>query len=86
LSENNLLIPLLFEACARIMACFDDTKMALEVLSDPEAPSDLQLVVYIQTHLPPNDAIAKLDQFDDEWWLEASQRADGKLCIHIEYP
>jgi hypothetical protein len=57
----------------------------LEVVTDPEAIDDRQLVAFIRTDLDPMGALASLDQFDRSWWLEASHRSRGKMCIHLEF-
>lgn len=44
-------------------------KFGLEVVQDPEAQHD-QLFVYINTSLPVNEALIRLDQFDSDWFLD----------------
>ena len=80
------LIPLLVEACGKIETYFPpDPSVVLEVVTDPEALDDRQLVAFIQTDRHPEDALARLDRLDTEWWLDASRKSENKLCIHIEY-
>jgi len=85
LQAHPFLVPLLFEAYAQIAKHFGPyPPMFLEVIADPEAIDDRQLVAFIQTDLDPAEALASLDRFDKSWWLEASHRSRGKLCIHLE--
>ncbi|MCI0692184.1 hypothetical protein L0337_09300 [candidate division KSB1 bacterium] len=60
-------------------------EVVLEVVADPEADDDRELFTFIRTSLPPQEALEKLDQLDENWWLDAGDQADGKLCIHLEF-
>jgi len=83
---NNLhLLPLLMEAYHRIRNFFPSEILFLEVVTDPDEIGEKQLVIYICTDLSPRDAIDKLDQLDDNWWLNASDASDSKLLIQVEY-
>ena len=64
------LVPLLLEAHDRIGAYFGPRQeVVLEVVTDPEAVADRQLVAFIQTELHPVEALDRLDQLDEDWWL-----------------
>jgi hypothetical protein len=78
------LVPLLLEAYDKIVQHFGPSPVFLEVVTDPEAMDDRQLVAFIRTDLDPIEALASLDRFDKSWWLEVSHRSRGKLCIHLE--
>jgi len=78
------LVPLLLEAYDKIVQHFGPSPVFLEVVTDPEAIGDRQLVAFIRTDLDPIEALASLDRFDKNWWLEVSHRSRGKLCIHLE--
>ena len=82
---NPYLLPLLMEAYHRIRNCFPSEILFLEVVTDPDEIGDKQLVIYICTDLSPRDAIDKLDQLDDNWWLNASDASDSKLLIQVVY-
>lgn len=58
--------------------------LILEVTADLETTASHALFVFIQTPLALTEALRRLDRFDDEWWLKASERAEGKLCIDVE--
>jgi hypothetical protein len=78
------LVPLLLEAYDKIAQHFGPSPVFLEVVTDPEAIGDRQLVAFIRTDLDPIEALASLNRFDKSWWLEASQSSRGKLCIYLE--
>jgi HEPN domain-containing protein len=80
------LLPLIIEAYSKIQTYFEsDPSLVLEVVTGQDTPGDCQLVVFIQTNRQPEDALARLDRLNAEWWREASHRSQNKLCIHIEY-
>jgi len=78
------LVPLLLEAYDTIADYFPGSPVFLDFVADPEATEDDQLVAFIATDFSPDEALDRLDQFDDGWWLAALERAEGKLCIHVE--
>jgi len=57
--------------------------MILEVVDDPEAPQ--QLMAYIPTKLAPEQAVAKINEFDSAWWLSQLGDAQGKLMFDVEF-
>lgn len=86
LDEHPFLLELLTEARERIREHFgQDSTVSLEVLADPEAQENRELVAYVQTRLAPNDAWECLRCLDQSWWLGACSRARGLLTIHVEY-
>jgi hypothetical protein len=86
LDSNDFLVPLLKEAHHKIKSQFGyDTEIALEVFTDPESDDDQKLFALIFTALSANDAIGHLEKLDQEWWLDASTRAKGRLNIDVKY-
>jgi len=86
LKANPFLVPLLLEAHGQIENYFGPhPTVALEVITDPEAMDDRELFAFICTSLPPDEALVRLDRLDEEWWLDAMDRAEGKFCIHVEF-
>jgi hypothetical protein len=86
LESHSFLILLLREAHHKIKSLFGyDTVIALEVFTDPESDDDSKLFGLIFTALPVNEALAHLDKLDQEWWLDASARAQGSLNFDVEY-
>ena len=60
-----------------------NAKHILEVVSDPEN-NHQTLFVFIHTSLSINKALAKLDKFDDEWFLDHFDQVDGDLNFNLE--
>jgi hypothetical protein len=86
IEDHPLLVPLLEEAYINIVRYFGPyPHVFLEVISDPEATNDRQLFAFIGTHLSPDQALNSLERFDEEWWLDVLDQAQGKLCIDIEF-
>jgi hypothetical protein len=76
---------LLLEAHDKITEYFGlEPDVILEVVTDLEAIDDRELFAFIRTTLPPDEVLSTLDRFDKEWWLDEADRAEGKLCIHVE--
>lgn len=85
LGDNVYLIPQVVEAHEKIIEYFPTADLVLEVVADPEAPDEKELVIFIHTNLTPDEALDRLEMFDRNWWLDASLDTGGKLCIHVEY-
>lgn len=85
LEQYPFLVPLLLEAFFKISRFFPSFAGFLEVHTDPEDRSDVQLVLSIMTSLPLEDAQACIDRFDEHWWLDSSGHAQGKLCIMLGF-
>ncbi len=85
------LASLMMAVRTKIQEYFGSVDIALEVCRDPDAPGAEQLFVLIRIppdHQGPDGVEAALDRlrrFDDEWWLEASPEAQGRLSIHLEF-
>lgn len=83
--SHSFLIPVLEEVRQRVSDFFPlPFNLVLEITTDPEAVDSRVLFVFIQTTLALAEAMRRLDRFDEEWWLEASEPAEGKLCIDVE--
>jgi len=85
LRENPFLSGLTLEARIQIRKHFPDSELILETISDPEGLDPDKLFLYIGTKESPRDARPRLKALDREWWLAALERAQGKLCIGLEY-
>ncbi|MSQ12613.1 MAG: hypothetical protein EXR47_00405 [Dehalococcoidia bacterium] len=60
------------------------TAARLEVVHDPDEPV-VQLVAWVQTDLPPDEGVKRLDRLDWEWWLEQARAVKGKLLVSLEH-
>ncbi len=85
LREYAFLIPLLSEAVSVIEHCFGrDAQVTLEVVADPE-DGDRQLFGLFQIQSSAERAMAQLDRFDSEWWLQASLRSQHRMNFCLEF-
>ena len=86
LEDHAFLVSLLLDARREINVCFPEYPVVfLEVIIDPEIPEDIQLVASIRTSLSPDEALDRLDSLDKGWWLGSMDKAQGELCIHVEF-
>lgn len=83
LKENDFLTILLTEIHTEILKYFSEPKLYLEVVGDPESAENSQLLLSVASCLEPDVAIAKLYEFDKNWWLNNILRAKDKLCIDV---
>jgi hypothetical protein len=82
------IVPVLLETYGEIKKHFtEDSQIALEVVANPEASDDTQLIASIKVKdtLSLEDVLEKLDAFDSEWWLSSMDKAQGRLCITVEF-
>jgi hypothetical protein len=63
-----------------------DVKVSVTVTSNPEIAEGEFLVSSIQTSLSAMDAHARLDTFDETWWLDNVSRAEGQVIFTIAFP
>ncbi len=86
LEKFPFLAPLLVEAYSKFGNYFGPhPRVFLEIVTDPEAPDDHELFALIYTNLAPDEALDRLDRFDREWWLDASHKAQGRICVDVEF-
>lgn len=84
--NNSFLLQPLHEAYNQIRNYFGESVQAvLEVVADPEFFEDHELVIFIRTDLSPDDALKKLEQIDNEWWLGVPANVRKNLCIDVEF-
>jgi hypothetical protein len=80
------LTEVLLEAHAHLQECFGpDPQVALEVVSDPEAEGPDELFAYILTSLPADEALARLDRLDEEWFLDQLDRVGTFFNFNLEF-
>ncbi|MCI0488466.1 MAG: hypothetical protein L0229_17905 [Blastocatellia bacterium] len=85
INESPFLIPILLKASGKLASYFPLSQLILEVAPDPDEEGESELVLYITTELPPQEAHARLKQFDYDWWLGVVKTARGRLCITLEF-
>jgi hypothetical protein len=80
------LVEALLEAYVYLQEYFGpEPQMVLEVVSDPEVEGWDELFAYILTALPVDEALARLDRFDQEWFLDQFDWTDGLLNFDVEF-
>lgn len=85
ISRHSVIAELLIEAYGPLHQHFGvNPSIVLRIESDPERYGCDELFAYIQTPLPPDQAIAALDRFDFDWFLDHAMRADGRFNFNIE--
>ncbi|RLI75446.1 hypothetical protein DRP05_14820 [Archaeoglobales archaeon] len=70
------------EAYDEIRKYFPNEELILDVLTDPESDDQI-MVLYINTKLKPQEALKKLKELDENWWLGKASR-NNNLCIHLQ--
>jgi hypothetical protein len=85
IQEHQELVALLNESYKEIRKYFPSEELKLELVSDREIAEDQQLFVYICTSLSVTDSLKKLDEFDEKWWLERIDRANGLLNFNLRF-
>ena len=86
LTQHPAVEHLLRDATAPLQHTFGkDVTVSLTVINNPDiAPQEL-LVSSIQTTLSAKQAKARLDKFDETWWLDNAQRAAGQLIFTLAF-
>lgn len=86
LEDNSFLFPTLKEAYRQIRNNFGKSvQLILEVITDPEVAGEQEVVIFVHINISPDEAFKKLEQLDEEWWLDAPANARGKVCIDVEF-
>lgn len=60
-------------------------RVELRVIPDAEAADSRDLFAVIETALPREAARATLRRLDEDWWLDALDRAGCGLTLDVEY-
>ena len=79
------LTPLLLEAYPVLVQHFPQGELSLRVTHDPEGWDWSELVASINPGCEPTEAVTRLEQFDQAWWLGQLDRAQGLLVITVDY-
>lgn len=82
---NNTLRKMLFTIYSKIRKEFPSEKITLEVFSDSPRSSEKDMVVSVETSLPVDEAIEKLDKVEDVSWNKGSSDPYVNICVKLEY-
>ncbi len=80
------LLQFLLDSYKRLRKYFGfEAKFELEVVTDPEVEYQTRfLFVYIRTSLDVDDALARLEQFDDEWYLDRFDKFGALVNFNLD--
>ena len=85
LEENSFLVSILFEAHVYVDIFFPYSQRILNVVSDPEIPENIQLIISISAKLNADEAFSRLKELDQYWWLNATRQTKGLVNITVEF-
>ncbi len=85
LEEKQFLLSLLEDTYINISHYFPVSDLFLDVVIDPEIANERQLVIFIAIKDNAEEASEALDKFDEEWRMDNMNRAQGSLCITLEF-
>jgi hypothetical protein len=85
IEKNSFLVPLLLEAPGKIKKFFPNSPLFLKLVADPEEINQVELVIFIGTNHNSDEAFNKLDQLEEDWWLDTLIQARCKLSIMTKY-
>ena len=63
----------------------DNVQVALEVIDDPEVEDWRTLFGYILTSLPVDEALSRLNRFDEGWLAHQSDQVQAQLAFNLEF-
>lgn len=84
LAKYPFLISTLLSVPDNIRTYISDSQLSLELVADPEITDYLQLFILIYTQLDLDEAIDKLDKFEDDWWLQIPYEVRKLVAIDVE--
>lgn len=77
---------LLLEARTHLQKHFGlDPRVVLELVPDPYSDRADKLFAHICTSLPPQEALARLDRLDDEWFLDRLSQVSPHFNFNLEF-
>lgn len=83
LLHNQRLIPVLQRAVDDLLCYFPDSQVSLD-LANLQDTSHQTILLKLETDLRTNEALKKLDLFDEGWWKAASYLVRNQVCIDIK--
>lgn len=84
--ENNAeIVPMVFEAYQQIKVYFPNEEIRLEVTSDVEDNGCESLFAHILTTLSVEEAHQKLDDLDEEWYLDQSVEVQNLFNFDLRF-
>jgi len=77
---NDNLIPIFYDIHKNIQKYFPNSPLSMRAIQN-------DLIISVGTTFNPEEAIDRLDRFDDGWWLDKSFALDTntRISIRVEY-
>ncbi|MEA5553032.1 hypothetical protein VB713_18975 [Anabaena cylindrica UHCC 0172] len=86
LQKHSNLIDVILEAHPQIRKYFPTEKLRLQLYVDPESPQWEKLVLSIcASPESVDESLNQLNEFDENWWIDASLGVAVNLCIHLDF-
>ncbi|QKQ73932.1 hypothetical protein [Nostoc sp. TCL240-02] len=86
LRKHQSLVDILLKAHQEVRKYFPSEKLRLKLSVDPESPQWEKLLLSIYSSPEyVDEALNKLDEFDQKWWIEASLGVAVNLYINLEF-
>jgi len=86
LAENPDVKKVLPEAIAAIKSIFGNVDFCLQIMDDPDSGSgDVHLLVEILMKLEVDDALNKLEEFDQQWLFKQNNYPSNKIVFTLGF-
>lgn len=85
LDKHKDIADLVLEAHAKIRDFFTSETLLLELISDISIEGGEELFVYIQTYLSVEEAVEKINDFDEQWFLDQLSRTKGLFNFNLRF-
>lgn len=85
LGNNPGIKPFLIKISENVFNFFPNHSLSLEFIPDYDSDIQPQLAVMIETRLSVDEALNKLDDFDENWWLDIDSSDKEKVFVALEY-
>ncbi len=86
LEKHPPLASVLKEAHERIRKYFgQDARVVLDAIKDSEMDDNERLFAFVQTNLSADDALDRLDELYEQWWLDRLSMVQPKMSIDVEF-
>jgi hypothetical protein len=85
LDKHQELFSIILEAETQIRKYFLNDRLSLKIVTDPEIANWKNLMITIHTKLNADQALDRLKQLDNDWWLDVFSQVGGKLNIYIDF-
>ena len=85
LDKHKDIANLVLEAHTKIRGFFTSETLLLELISDISIEGGEELFVYIQTHLSVEEAVEKINDFDEQWFLDQLNRTKGLFNFNLRF-